>query len=96
MWYVCGCNLGCSKIAVPRAGLRDGLRVQVVSGTEKGTTGFVFEHKDQSGARVFGLSPNDGKGIQVCDLPSPKDLGYVCETSKSGDPDAHKCDTACD
>jgi len=95
MWYVCGCNVGCSKIAVARSDLKDGLRAEVISGTGTGATVYVFQDKDSSGAPVFGLSPNKPDGINVCELPSAKHVGYLCATSNSGELDAHKCDTAC-
>lgn len=87
MWYVCNCNLGCSKLVVPRSDLKDGLRAEVVSGTEKGKTGYVFQDKDKSGNVVFALSPDKPGSPEVCD--------YRCEVSKSGTLDPHKCDTAC-
>jgi hypothetical protein len=95
MWYVCGCNVGCSKIAVARSDLKDGLRADVVSGTGAGTTAYVFREKDSLGEPVFGLSPNKPGGIYVCELPSAKYVGYLCATSISGEIDAHKCDMGC-
>ena len=96
MWYVCGCNVGCSKVAVPRDKLKDGLSVQVVSGTEKGKRGFVFETKDKSGATVFGIGRDKPGGMGICAAtPDPRYFGYGCESSKSGPIDAQSCDDAC-
>ena len=96
MWYVCGCNLGCSKIAIPPAELKDGLPVQVISGVEKGEKGFVVQSKDKSGADVFGISPHNPGSLHICaTAPDPHFLGYVCETSKAGELNGHACDSEC-
>jgi hypothetical protein len=87
MWYVCDCNLGCSKISVPRADLKPGLPAQVVAGTEQGKSGFVFEAADKSGAKAFGISPDKPGAPVACD--------YICEKSKSGAFDPHRCDDGC-
>jgi hypothetical protein len=88
MWYVCDCNLGCSKIAAPPSSLKPGLAAKVVSGTNQGTFGFVFEGKDKAGAKAFGLSPDKPGFPAACD--------YKCEMTKSGDFDPHRCDDGCE
>ncbi len=95
MWYACGCNVGCSKIAEPRSALRSGLEVAVVSGTSAGKKGFVHESKDKDGKTVFSLSHHEPGKPSVCALPDPRYMGYACETSKSGELRAHACDDAC-
>ena len=96
MFYHCGCNVGCSKVAEPREELRDGLEVEIVSGINAGTKVFVAASKDKTGRQVFSLTHHKPGGPMVCASPTTRHLmAYPCDARNSGDLDAHGCDSAC-
>lgn len=91
MLYECGCNASCVTIDRPRSALEDGLPVNVLSGSLKGTKAFVAKKKTETGGDVFTVQRDDPStpGVRACDAGAAKALvGYLCATKDSGPPRA--------
>lgn len=97
MFYHCGCNVGCSKVASPRDELRDGLEVEIVSGINAGSQVFVAASKDKTGRDVFSLTHHKPGAPMPCAIPASRNvMAYPCDAAKSGELDAHACDSGCE
>ncbi len=97
MTHICGCNLGCARIAVDPKALREGMRATAQTGTYAGKELLVTKETDTGGASVFALSDRDHAGACEREGPASKSLmGFACASKDSGAVPAKACATGCE
>lgn len=96
MWRVCGCNHGCSGIRVPTSDLKEGMKVTIVSGEERGREVFVEKAPQAGGGETLVLTRDDPSMPRGCEVHRPSPLfAYGCESSKSGPVPQNACAAGC-
>ena len=97
MTYICGCNVGCARIPVAAAALREGIRATAQTGSRAGKQLIVTKEVDSTGASVFALSDRDHSATCELEMKQSKSLlGFVCAETNSGPVPAHACAAGCD
>jgi hypothetical protein len=97
MTHICGCNLGCAKIPVDAATIREGMRVTAQSGPYAGKPMIVTKEVDTGGREVFALSDRDR--AHSCERASPESkslMGFACSTKDGGPVPARACAGGCE
>jgi hypothetical protein len=98
MWHTCGCNVGCAGVRVAPGDLREGKRVTVVSGVQKGKDATVVRRDAQDGTRVLALDYEGDDVPRGCENErrSANLLGFACQASKSGPVPVNACASGCE
>lgn len=94
MTHICGCNLGCARIAADPASLHEGQHATAQTGTYAGKDMVVVKETDATGASVFALS--DRPLSYPCER-EPREsktlMGFACASKDSGPVPANACRT---
>ena len=94
MARVCGCNLGCTRVSIAAADLRDGMKTTARSGPLEGSAVNVLQDTDARGASIFTVS--DRVRNSVCLGPAERaNNAYLCATASSGPVPANACASGC-
>lgn len=97
MTHICGCNVGCARIPVEAAALREGLRATAQTGVYSGKELIVMKEVDATGASVFALSDRDRSHPCERGAPETKSLmAFLCATKDSGPVPSRACARGCD
>ena len=94
MTHICGCNLGCARVA--SAGLREGGKVTAQTGPYAGKEMMVLKETDAAGKDLLTLS--DRERNMPCEMPreSKSLMGFLCAAKDSGPVPVNACAKGCD
>jgi hypothetical protein len=97
MTHICGCNLGCARVAIEAASLREGMHVTPQTGPYAGKELSVMKEADDTGASVFTLS--DRERTSPCERETRESkalMAFLCAAKDSGPVPARACAKDCD